>query len=79
MLKCAYSFIDHMIEKGDIDYSYIGLAYSVGLSDELRTEMEAYAHELGFKEIAWTKVGGVISSHCGPTAFGAVLIQKPKA
>ncbi len=54
-----------MIEKGDIDYSYIGLAYSVGLSDELRTEMEAYARELGFKEIAWTKVGGVISSHCG--------------
>ena len=79
MLKCAHSFIDHMIEKGDIDYSYIGLAYSVGLSDELRTEMEAYARELGFKEIAWTKVGGVISSHCGPTAFGAVLIQKPKA
>lgn len=79
MLKCAHSFIDHMIEKGDIDYSYIGLAYSVGLSDELRTEMEAYAHELGFKEIVWTKVGGVISSHCGPTAFGAVLIQKPKA
>lgn len=79
MLKCAHSFIDHMIEKGDIDYSYIGLAYSVGLSDELRTEMEAYAHELGFEEITWTKVGGVISSHCGPTAFGAVLIQKPKA
>ena len=79
MLKCAHSFIDHMIEKGDIDYSYIGLAYSVGLSDELRTEMEAYARELGFKEITWTKVGGVISSHCGPTAFGAVLIQKPKA
>lgn len=79
MLKCAHSFIDHMIEKGDIDYSYIGLAYSVGLSDELRAEMEAYAHELGFEEITWTKVGGVISSHCGPTAFGAVLIQKPKA
>lgn len=79
MLKCAHSFIDHMIEKGDIDYSYIGLAYSVGLSDELRTEMEAYARELGFEEITWTKVGGVISSHCGPTAFGAVLIQKPKA
>ena len=73
MLKCARAFIDHMIAKGEIDYSHIGLAYSVGLSEELRDDMEAYAHELGFEDVTWTQVGGVISSHCGPTAFGAVL------
>ena len=76
MLKCARAFIDHMVAKGDIDYSHIGLAYSVGLSEELRGDMEAYAHELGFEDITWTQVGGVISSHCGPTAFGAVLTLK---
>lgn len=76
MLKCARAFLDHMIEKGGIDYSHVGLAYSVGLSDELRSDMEAYARELGFQQITWTKVGGVISSHCGPTAFGAVLTCK---
>lgn len=76
MLKCARAFLDHMVEKGDIDFSHIGLAYSVGLSEELRGDMEVYARELGFEDIAWTQVGGVISSHCGPTAFGAVLLQK---
>ncbi len=40
MLKCARAFIDHMVAKGDIDYSHIGLAYSVGLSEELRDDME---------------------------------------
>ena len=54
----------------------IGLAYSVGLSQELRDDMEVYAHDLGFKDVTWTQVGGVISSHCGPTAFGAVLTLK---
>ena len=29
-----------------------------------------------FKDVTWTQVGGVISSHCGPTAFGAVLTLK---
>lgn len=76
MLKCARAFLDHMIEKGGIDYSHVGLAYSVGLSDELRSDMEAYARELGFQQITWTKVGGVISSHCGPTAFGSVMLQQ---
>ncbi len=66
MLKCAHSYIDHMIEKGDIDYSYIGLAYSVGLSDELRTEMEAYARELGFKEITWTTANWDLRRLPGP-------------
>ena len=73
MLKCARAFLDHMISKGDIDYSHVGLAYSVGLSEELRGDMEVYARELGFESVTWTQVGGVISSHCGPTAFGAVL------
>lgn len=76
MLKCARAFIDHMVAKGEIDYSHIGLAYSVGLSEELRDDMEVYAHDLGFKDVTWTQVGGVISSHCGPTAFGAVLTLK---
>lgn len=76
MLKCARAFLDHMISKGDIDYSHVGLAYSVGLSEELRGDMEVYARELGFESVTWTQVGGVISSHCGPTAFGAVLTLK---
>lgn len=37
MLKCARAFIDHMVAKGDIDYSHIGLAYSVGLSRSCAT------------------------------------------
>lgn len=66
MLKCARAFLDHMVEKGDIDFSHIGLAYSVGLSEELRGDMEVYARELGFEDITWTQVGGVISSTAAP-------------
>ena len=45
----ARAFIDHMVTKGEIDYSHIGPAYSVGLSEELRDDMEVYAHDMGFK------------------------------
>lgn len=76
MLKASRAFLDHMVSQGDIDFSHIGLAYSMGLSEELRDDMEAYARELGFESISWTQVGGVISCHCGPTAFGAVLTLK---
>lgn len=76
MLKASRAFLDHMVSQGDIDYSYIGLGYSMGLSDELRSDMEAYAKDLGFKEVEWTQVGSVISCHCGPTAFGGVLFKK---
>lgn len=76
MLKASKAFLDHMVSLGDIDYSWAGLAYSVGLSDELRDDMAAYARELGFEDVTWTQVGGVISSHCGPTAFGAILLKR---
>lgn len=76
MLKASKAFLDHMVSLGDIDYSWVGLAYSVGLSDELRDDMAAYARELGFEGVTWTQVGGVISSHCGPTAFGAILLKR---
>lgn len=76
MLKASRAFIDHMVSYGNIDFSQVGLAYSVGLSQELRDEMEAYAHECDFENVTWTQVGGVISSHCGPTAFGGVFLQK---
>ena len=48
----------------------------MGLSEELRGDMETYARDLGFREIEWTQVGSVISCHCGPTAFGGVLFKK---
>lgn len=76
MLKASRAFIDHMLSYGNIDFSQVGLAYSVGLSQELRDEMEDYAHKCGFENVTWTQVGGVISSHCGPTAFGGVFLQK---
>lgn len=51
MLKCARAFIDHMVAKGEIDYSHIGLAYSVGLSQELRDDMEVYAYDLALRTL----------------------------
>ena len=76
MLKASKAYLDHMVSHGNVDFSHVGLAYSLGLSDELRCEMEAYARQLGFQDISWTQVGGVISSHCGPTAFGSVMLQQ---
>lgn len=48
----------------------LGFVYSPGFGEEIRSEVEDIAKEMGFREILWVQTGGVISTHSGPGAFG---------
>lgn len=48
----------------------LGLVYSPGLDDGIRLKVEDMAKTMGFKEVLWVQTGSVVSTHCGPGAFG---------
>lgn len=48
------------------------LIWSPGFDDNLRPEVMKAAKECGFKNVIWSKTGGVITTHGGPRAFGVV-------
>lgn len=73
MKRAALHFIDHLMSKGPVDLERVGLAYSDGLSEEIKRAIEDHVTKLGFKSFDWVEVGGMISAHCGPNAFGAVM------
>ena len=76
MIKCCMSLLDHFASQGPLELERIGLAYSAGLSHEIMGAVEERVHQMGFKSFDWIEVGGVISSHAGPAAFGAVVVQQ---
>ncbi len=45
---------------------------SAPVEEEYRLAVEACARDEGFKEISWVHTGCVVSTHCGPGAFGLV-------
>lgn len=73
MAKASVAYLDHMVAKGKMNMERIGLAYSHGLAEDIKLTVEEHVRELGFASFDWVEVGGVISSHCGPNAFGAVM------
>lgn len=73
MRRAVVHFIDHLMEQGPVSMERIGLASSYGLTDEIKRAVEDHVTKIGFKSFDWVEVGGMISSHCGPNAFGAVM------
>lgn len=73
MKRAALHFIDHLMSEGTVNMERIGLAYSDGLGQDIKDAVEEYVTKLGFKSFDWVEVGGMVSSHCGPCAFGAVM------
>ena len=75
MDKVALKMMDEFIDTHQFDRSIIGFVYSEGLSDDIRKAVEEKAKALGFREIIWTRTGGVITTHCGPGGFGVCGIS----
>ena len=73
MKRAALHFIDRLMSEGPVNMGRIGLAYSDGLGQDIKDAVEEYVTKLGFKSFDWVEVGGMVSSHCGPCAFGAVM------
>lgn len=70
MTKVAAQLIQEYAVSCQLDRSRLWLVYTVGLSDDVRKNAEKAAKDCGFSEIYWVKVGGVITTHGGPGAFG---------
>ncbi|MDY2777996.1 MAG: DegV family protein [Collinsella sp.] len=73
MRRAAVHFIDHLMSQGPVNMDRVGLAHSDGLPESIKRAVEDHVVKLGFRGFDWIEVGGMISSHCGPCAFGAVM------
>lgn len=76
MKRATLHFIDHLMSEGPVNMERVGLAYSDGLGQDIKDAVEGHVTKLGFKSFDWVEVGGMVSSHCGPCAFGAVMEKR---
>ena len=60
----------------ELDPSALWLIYGVGLSDEVKHEVEAILHDQGYQKLSWVETGCVIAAHSGPGSFGIVGFAK---
>lgn len=70
--KIIPKVISEFVEKHALKKDLIRFIHSPMLAEECRAIAEETAKELGFERIEWMKTGCVITSHCGPRAFGIV-------
>nr|WP_319216432.1 DegV family protein [uncultured Trichococcus sp.] len=78
MSRVVVDFFDDYLKAYAIDDKKLYLIQSLGLDEEIMTQMENYAKEKGFQDVTWVQTGGVITSHGGPGAFGIAGIEKSK-
>ena len=74
--RVVVDFFDDYLKAYAIDDNKLYLIHSLGLDEEIMTQMENYAKENGFRDVTWVQTGGVITSHGGPGAFGIAGIEK---
>lgn len=70
MTKAAVQLVKEYTEKYRLEKDCLWLVYTIGLSEEVKGNVEAAAKECGFAEVQWIQAGGVITTHGGPAAFG---------
>ncbi|MDO4296940.1 MAG: DegV family protein [Lachnospiraceae bacterium] len=76
MDKAARKLFAEFIEKHALSRNILYFAYSPGLSEKTRKDIENQAAALGFQEIRWIQTGSVVSTHSGPGAFGVCGISQ---
>lgn len=70
MEKVALELLKEFPGANHFSREILVFVYSEGLSDAIRSQAEAQARAMGFREILWIPTGGVVTTHCGPGAFG---------
>ncbi len=76
MQKVAVKMVEEYAEKYNLERDCLWLVYTVGLSDEIRADIEAAAKACGFEKLQWIQAGGVITTHGGPAAFGLAGLSR---
>lgn len=76
--KIVGQFLDEFFTSQALDLDQVVLLFSTGLPEKVREVATKKAEEAGFRDIRWLQAGCVISSHCGPEAFGCVVLTDPE-
>jgi DegV family protein with EDD domain len=76
MSKVAPKLLRDFTEQYGLKRDLVAFVYSIGLSERIQQEVTALAQEMGYQEILWIPTGGVVSTHCGPGAFGVCGFEK---
>lgn len=74
--KIVSQFLDEFFTREPLDPDQVIFLYSTPVPDKVREAAEKKAEEAGFREIRWEQAGCVISAHCGPDAFGCVVLAQ---
>lgn len=74
--KIIGQFLDEFLASEELDLDQVIFQFSTGFPDKAKEVANKKAQEAGFKAIRWIQAGCVISSHCGPEAFGCVVLAK---
>lgn len=72
MAKVAAKLTQEYIAIHKLKRDSICFLHSAKVDEELRQGVEAIANWEGFQRISWLQTGCVVSTHCGPGAFGIV-------
>lgn len=74
--KIVSLLLDDFFSREPLDLDEVIFLYNTELPKNVRETAEKKAKEAGFKKIRWEQAGCVISAHCGPDAFGCVVLAK---
>ena len=75
MINVAEKLVEDYLKQYNINRKYVYLIYSIGLEEEIKTEIEKLIYKKGFEKIMWIQAGATISTHAGPGCFGIAGIE----
>lgn len=70
--RMAEQLLQDCVKTQKLQRDGICFVYSAGFSPKLREHITTTAQWMGFNDILWIQTGCVVSTHCGPGAFGVV-------
>lgn len=72
--KIVGHMLDDLFSREQLDLDEVIYLFNTELPERVKEFANKKAEEFGFKKIRWEQAGCVISAHCGPDAFGCVVL-----
>ena len=68
--KVYTQLLNEFLTANKLEKESFFMVYSEGMDSELKAKLEKEAEKYGHHNVLWVPTGCVISTHCGPGAFG---------
>ena len=68
--KIYIQLLNEFLTANQLENDSFFMVYSEGLDEKLKEKLEKEAAKYGYEKVMWVPTGCVISTHCGPGAFG---------